>query len=106
MAYPDRVPAWRRYLGLIRPSIARDVDDELRFHLQSRVEDLMARGSSADAAWRTAREDLGDIDRTRSNLLTIGRRRAARGRRGEWMRDALGDVRYAARSLLPGADVN
>ena len=37
---------WRRYLRFIRPPIARDVDEELRFHFQSRIEELIAGGEA------------------------------------------------------------
>ncbi|MDF1505345.1 permease prefix domain 1-containing protein, partial [Roseisolibacter sp. H3M3-2] len=39
----------------------RDVDDELRFHLEQRVQELVARGAPpADAAREAARE-VGDV---------------------------------------------
>lgn len=99
MSYPERTPAWRRYLGLIRPPLARDVDDELRFHLQSRIEDLIARGCAPGDARRQAEEEFGDVGETRGDLVAIGRRVAARRHRGEWTREALADARYAVRSL-------
>ena len=33
----DREPAWRRYLRFWRSDATADVDEELRFHLESRV---------------------------------------------------------------------
>src|SRR5579884_4105176 len=99
MSYPDRTPAWRRYLGLVRPALGRDVDDELRFHLQSHIEDLIARGSAPEDARRQAVQEFGDLDQTRGTLVSIDRRLAVRRRRLERLRDALGDARYAARSL-------
>ena len=45
-----RVPMWRRYLHFWRPNVEDDVDEEIGFHLQSRVEDLKAEGWSPKAA--------------------------------------------------------
>ena len=35
------VPSWRRYLTFWRPNVHRDVDDEIRFHLEERTADLI-----------------------------------------------------------------
>ena len=99
MSYPDRTPVWRKYLRLIRPPIARDVDDELRFHFQSRVEELIALGAAPDEARRRAEAEFGDIQRVRDDLVSIDQRVAARRIRGEQVRETISDLRYAVRSL-------
>ena len=44
---PDRAasrekdPTWRRYLRFLRPNPAADLDDELRDHMESTVEELI-----------------------------------------------------------------
>ncbi len=40
----SRVPLWRRYARLFGPDPKADVDDELRFHLDSKADDLIAQG--------------------------------------------------------------
>ena len=42
-----QVPAWRRYLRFWRPDPAADVADELRTHLELRVEELLSDGTTA-----------------------------------------------------------
>lgn len=99
MPYPTRTPIWRRYLRLIRTPIARDVDDELRFHFQSRVDELVAAGASTEAARVRAEQEFGDVHQVREDLMSIDHRMAERRRRREVLRDILDDARYALRSL-------
>jgi len=86
-------------LRLIRPPIARDVDDELRFHFQSRIDELTALGVTPEEARRRSEQEFGDIQRVRDDLMSIDRRVAAQRSRGEHLRDTLSDLRYAVRSL-------
>src|ERR1035438_3673276 len=39
----------------------RELDEELRFHITQETQLRMERGESADAAWRSARRDFGNI---------------------------------------------
>src|SRR5688500_15737245 len=73
-----RTPAWRRYTRLWGPAVAADVDDELRFHIEMRVADYVARGMSEEEATRTALARLGNIDRARHDCLVIGHQRNQR----------------------------
>ena len=43
-----------------RSTFERDMDDELRFHLDRRVEDLMNGGMTRDRAIRVARVEFGN----------------------------------------------
>jgi putative ABC transport system permease protein len=45
-----------------RDAVERDLDDELRFHVEKLVESYTARGLSRDEAFRRARIDMGTID--------------------------------------------
>lgn len=92
-------PLWRRYLRFLGSDPAADVEDELEFHLAMRVEELMRRGLSEAEARERARREFGDVERVRSEMEEIGRRRARRDGRSRW-RDALAqDLRFAARTL-------
>src|ERR671912_594509 len=51
-------------------AVARDVDDEIRSHLEERAESLVARGLSPDAAWAEAERRFG----SRAGGLAPGRR--------------------------------
>jgi len=93
------VPTWRRYLRLLRPPIARDVDEEIRFHFQSRIDELTAQGATAEEAHRRAEDEFGDINQVRSDLMSIDHRIAAHRDRREFFSDTWADLRYALRSL-------
>lgn len=93
-------PAWRRYLTFWRPDIDRDVDDELRFHLEERVAELVAHGATPPAARRQALEEFGDIERVRADLHDIDHRILhTRGRR-EWRAIMTDEIRHALRRLV------
>jgi predicted permease len=76
-----------------------DIEDELRFHLESRIEELIAVGHSAADARAQALREFGDIDATRASLVAVDKRVASRRRRAEVLHDAVADARYAVRSL-------
>ena len=67
------------------------VDEELRFHVESYTEDLMRGGGSREEAQRRARAELGSSAAARENS------RQAWGTR--WLDELRGDVRYALRML-------
>jgi putative ABC transport system permease protein len=87
------------HAGTTRHSIARDVDDELRFHLQMRIEDLMRDGHSRDDAEQIARREYGDMNQARSELTSIDRRAARHGAWRDWFESLGQDVRFGARAL-------
>jgi putative ABC transport system permease protein len=53
-----------RFTWRSRKEIDADVQDEIAFHLEMRVRELVDRGWSADAAEREARRQFGDVTRT------------------------------------------
>ena len=80
-------------------SAEREVDDELRFHLESRVAELVARGRARPDAEREAAREFGDVRAARDELAAIDRRRVRRAQRAEWRGGWAQDVRYALRAL-------
>jgi predicted permease len=93
-----RDPAWRRYARFLRADPARDVDDELAFHLERRVQDYIARGMDPEAARAAALERFGDVSGVRqvcTALLAEDQRAAARR---DWLGDLAQDLRFAARA--------
>ncbi len=90
---------WNRWRRIWRRTPEADVDAEVRFHLEARVEDLVARGASPSDARAQALAEFGDVDAVRSRLGAIDRRMVARGRRADrW--DSVGqDLRHAVRGL-------
>lgn len=99
MRFPSSTPAWRRYLLFWHRDVRGDVDEELRFHLEERVEELMAQGHGREAAERMAHEEFGDVTEVRAELRMIDHRIARRADRAEWLRSLVSDFRYGARSL-------
>lgn len=79
--------------------IDRAVDDELQFHFESTVRELMAKGATESEARHQAERRFGDVERTRNGLREIDRARVTESRRSEWMSSVLQDLRYAMRSI-------
>ena len=94
-----RTPAWRRYARLWGPAVSADVDDELRFHVDMRIADYVARGMTEAHATRTALARLGNLDRARRDCLVIGHQRNQRMLRTQIVDAFRQDVRFAIRSL-------
>jgi predicted permease len=64
---------WRRIFG---PHPDQEVDEELKFHLEQRTRDYVAKGMSHESARRAATEKFGDVTRVRetcTSLLAAGR---------------------------------
>ena len=91
--------AWLRYFAFWRRDPRLDADDEIRFHIETRVRDLVARGATPDAARRAAEREFGDVAEVRSQVERIDSRIIRRERRAEWWSDLLRDMQVGARSL-------
>jgi putative ABC transport system permease protein len=80
---------WRALSG--RPALERDMDEELRFHMESRAADLARSGVPAPEAARRARIEFGAVE---------GYKEGCREARGLRLFDELrGDLRFAFRML-------
>jgi hypothetical protein len=90
---------WRRYARFWGPDADRDLDEELRTHLELRVEDNLARGLSPEAARAEAEARFGDVERVRTACRAIDREAARASRWATLRDDLLADVRYAVRTL-------
>lgn len=86
-----------RIPGLKR--VEREIDDELRFHLDSRVAELIAAGRSTDEALQIARAEFGDLDASKRELAEVDRRLFARERRADAIDIIRQDVKVAVRGL-------
>ena len=65
---------WRRAREFWRRSVSQDVDDEVSFHFQLRVDQFVAEGMSREEAERAARDRFGDVGAVRTELVGIGTR--------------------------------
>jgi putative ABC transport system permease protein len=95
----SEVPRWRRYLRLARPNVAADVDEELRFHMDMRIERNRALGMSDDEARRDAIRRFGDLTIVRDVLVDHDKRRQEAAGRRELVADLAQDIRFGWRSL-------
>ena len=92
-------PSWRRYLTFWRSDIARDIDDELRFHFEERITDLVASGASRVDAQRQALAEFGDVDSVSAGLRDIDQRILDHRVRTEWRTVMKDEIRHALRRL-------
>jgi predicted permease len=92
-------PMWRRYLRFLGSDPAADVDDELAFHVDMRVDELTRQGLSEREARLRAEQEFGDVDAVRRELRTMGRERQRRHSRARGWESFSQDVRFAARTL-------
>jgi hypothetical protein len=76
---------------LRRGKVEREMERELRFHLEMETAENIRRGMSEEEARRAALLSFGGVEQTKENL------RDARGL--GWLEDMLQDFRYALRAL-------
>ena len=93
----------KRLAGLVarRPELVRrDADDELASVLEARIESLVARGMTLDAARAEAERRLGpSLDAARRAVRKSAMRRERMMSVREWLEGFAGDVRYGIRGL-------
>ncbi|HJU66413.1 MAG TPA: ABC transporter permease, partial [Gemmatimonadaceae bacterium] len=76
---------------LRRRAVERELDDELRFHIEREIEERVRQGIPPVAARQGAMRDFGGLERHKE---------ACRDERdARWLDDAVHDVHYAARAL-------
>jgi predicted permease len=74
-----------------RRRVEQELDEELRYHLQRKMEENLAAGMTAEEARRAARLDFGGVERRKEECRET--------RRVNWLQDTMQDLRYAARTL-------
>ena len=86
-------------LPLGKASIARELDDELAFHLETRTQRLISAVMPPDAASREALLQFGDIDAVRHDCLILDHDRERAMRRANTFDEMRQDLGYAFRAL-------
>ena len=76
-----------------------DIEEELVFHLEARVHDLVREGVPEAEARVRAEEEFGSVNRIRCELEDLSRRRRRRERWAALGADAVADVRLGLRAL-------
>jgi putative ABC transport system permease protein len=84
---------------LWKPSVDDEVRSEIEHHIQSRTQDLIARGIAPSEARTLARREFGDVDRIAGRMRALGQARDTEQRRAERWLELRQDVQYAVRQL-------
>ena len=74
-----------------RKRVEQELDEELQYHLQRKMEENLAAGMTAEEARRAARLEFGGVERRKEECRDT--------RRTNWLHDTTQDLRYAARTL-------
>src|SRR6185436_17593927 len=85
---------WRRYLRFFGPRGVADLDDELRFHIEMRVRDYMARGLTEEQARTAAIGRLGNLPAARDTCVAITTRQQRRRTRAQLLDAFIQDVTF------------
>ena len=85
---------------LRRRSVKSDVEEELRTHLEMRIDELVANGMSPGDARREAERQFGDLEATRRYCQAQDEHREGATQRALMLQDFLQDVRISGRSLM------
>src|ERR1051325_11651553 len=99
-----RIPGLRGVRRLFMLDVTRvsdvAIDDELRFHIECRVDDLVASGIREADARRVATCEFGDYARYRDDDLSIDRQTARELRMRDFLDSVFDDARHAVRHLV------
>jgi hypothetical protein len=82
-----------------RDDIRADVDEEIRFHLDMRARELMARGESPEAARQRAQRQFGEIEAAAAAISRLYARQEQRMRISRFVDELRQDVAYGWRSM-------
>ncbi len=92
-------PLWRRYARILGPDPAADVKDELRFHLDAKIDDLIAQGWRPEQARQEAERQFGDLREVQKIGVHIGEKMERRIRLQDYLSASVFDLRYTFRTL-------
>ena len=87
----------------VRDDSARDVGDELRFHLDMRAQEFVERGLSPDDARRAAARAFGDVSAIDAELREGRQSRERTRARRDRLHELSTDIRFALRTLRKNA---
>jgi putative ABC transport system permease protein len=97
-----RIPAGVRRVFRLpssRERIARELDDEVRFHVEMRTKTLRERGYPEEQAYTEALRRFGDVDDLRDYCVSMEVKRMHRAHFRERMESVVQDLRFALRQF-------
>ncbi|HKV06702.1 MAG TPA: ABC transporter permease, partial [Thermoanaerobaculia bacterium] len=80
-------------------TVERDVDDEVAFHIETKIEELIEEGMTPKAAREEALRRFGDVEHVKKSCTEIGHRRQRGRRRTEVFGELWQDAVFAVRQL-------
>ena len=95
----SNAPEWRRRLRILAARLDRDVEDEIRFHIDEQVDALVAAGLDREGAEAEAFRMFGNVTDIENQLLALRRQRESRMSRNRYLEDFGQDIRLAVRGL-------
>ncbi len=87
-------------LAVGKSGVDKDVEEEIRFHLEARTDELVREGMSPQEAADLAKAEFGDVGKYRDQMRTLGRRKSSRNRRAEFLDTLRQDLSFAFRQLF------
>src|SRR6185312_7926863 len=92
-------PSWFRYVAFWRSDPRGELEQELSFHLEARVDEYIASGLDPAAARARAVERLGNLARVQDDCQRIEDQYARRRSMSDALSGAVADLRHALRQL-------
>lgn len=83
-----------------QPDPDRDLQEEIRSHIELKAEELMAGGLSREEALDAARRRFGDPDQIQAQAKAPAEKAVRRQRMVDWTSSILDDIRYGIRGYL------
>jgi putative ABC transport system permease protein len=84
---------------LWRVPLDQEVDDEIAFHIDMRIRELVDRGMDPRIARETVMARIGDATRLKRTCRDLGRKRDREMRTTQWFEELRDDVKFAVRQL-------
>jgi putative ABC transport system permease protein len=94
---------WKNRFGGLAPSkdeIEREVDDEVRLHLEMRAKDFERGGLDPSTARASAKHRFGDVERYRGEMMLIKNEHVQREERANYLVELLQDIRFGFRQVI------
>ncbi len=93
---------WKHRFGGLPPSrgeLEKDIDDEVRLHLDMRAKDFEKEGRDSGSARKEARRRFGDVERYREEMLHLKNGYVRKQERSQFWDEVRQDIRFGFRQL-------